>query len=124
MDSLERLGRTVAPARHWHQIKPKNRPASKRNRKLRNLGRLCVTTAVDRNSDMNYEISSAKSSPKLGDDPLFSLSTELLSRMAFPAQGQRQARDRRLHPNHPWPEVGQGGPRRDPDCRRERIRVA
>ena len=58
---------------------------------------------------MKYEISSAKSSAKLGDDPLFSLSTELLSRMAFPAQGQRQARHGRLHPNQPWREVGQGG---------------
>jgi len=91
----------VAPARHWHQIKPKNRPASKRNQKLRNLGRLCVTTAVDRNSDMKYEISSAKSSAKLGDDPLFSLSTELLSRMAFPAQGRRQDRHGRLQADQP-----------------------
>ena len=73
---------------------------------------------------MKYEISSAKSSAKLGDDPLFSLSTELLSRMAFPAQGRRQDRHGRLHPNQPWREVGQGGHRRDLGCRRERIRVA
>ncbi len=59
---------------------------------------------------MKYEISSAKSSAKLGDDPLFSLSTELLSRMAFPAQGQRQDRHGRP-PGRPasGARLGKGG---------------
>jgi hypothetical protein len=40
---------------------------------------------------MKYEISSAKSSLDLGDDPLFSNRTELLSRTAFPATGFAKA---------------------------------
>jgi hypothetical protein len=62
-------------------IKPQNRPRGNRNQKMRNPGRLCRPTEVDRANFIQYQTSSAKWPRHLGFVQLFFFGPE----QAWPA---------------------------------------